>query len=92
MLNGARAKVDTDAKVLAALCAFPSLLRLNSIPSDWAAAAAQTAWFLAKAEYAIAQGSDAVALKSRQAAVSATYANQGARAGAILRFSVVLGV
>ena len=37
--------------------------------------------------YAIALGADAVALKSRQAAVSDTYANQGARAGAILPFT-----
>ena len=39
------------------------------------------------ARYAIALGADAVALKSRQAAVSDTYANQGARAGAILPFT-----
>ena len=64
----------------------PGILSFKAIVAA-AAAAAQTAWFLAKAEYAIAQGSDAVALKSRQAAVSDTYANQGARAGAILPFT-----
>ena len=42
---------------------------------------------MALTRYAIALGADAVALKSRQAAVSDTYANQGARAGAILPFT-----
>ena len=52
-----------------------------------AAAAAQCAYYLAKAEFALAVAVDAVAVKSRQAAVSDTYANQGARAGAILPFT-----
>jgi len=64
----------------------PGILSFKAIVAA-AAAAAQTAFFLAKAEYAIALGADAVALKSRQAAVSDTYANQGARAGAILPFT-----
>ena len=37
--------------------------------------------------FALAVAVDAVAVKSRQAAVSDTYANQGARAGAILPFT-----
>lgn len=55
-----------------------------------ATAAAQTAYSLARAEYSLARALDAVALKSRSAAVSDTYANQGARAGAILPFTSAL--
>ena len=64
----------------------PGLLSFKAIVAA-AVAAAQAAYYLARAEYAIAFGADAVALKSRQAAVSDTYANQGARAGAILPFT-----
>lgn len=55
-----------------------------------ALAAAQCAFFLAQAENALARGTDAVALKSRSAAVCDTYANQGARSSAILPFTSAL--
>lgn len=41
--------------------------------------------------YEVARAVDAVALKARAAAVSDTYANQGARSGAILPFTSALG-
>ena len=55
-----------------------------------ALAAAESAWFLAQAEYSLARGIDAVALKARSAAVCDTYANQGARSSAILPFTSAL--
>jgi hypothetical protein len=55
-----------------------------------ALAAAQCAFFLAQAENTLARGTDAVALKSRSAAVCDTYANQGARSAAILPFTSAL--
>lgn len=55
-----------------------------------ALAAAQSAYFLARAELVLARATDAVALKSRSAAVADTYANQGARSGAILPFTSAL--
>ncbi len=55
-----------------------------------ALAAAQSAFFLAQAENELARGTDAVALKSRSAAVCDTYANQGARSAAILPFTSAL--
>jgi len=55
-----------------------------------ALAAAQCAFFLAQAENVLARGTDAVALKSRSAAVCDTYANQGARSAAILPFTSAL--
>ena len=55
-----------------------------------ALAAAQCAFFLAQAENELARGTDAVALKSRSAAVCDTYANQGARSAAILPFTSAL--
>lgn len=55
-----------------------------------ALAAAQCAFFLAQAESVVARGTDAVALKSRSAAVCDTYANQGARSAAILPFTSAL--
>jgi len=54
-------------------------------------AAAQSAFSLAQAEYFLARATDAVAIKARSAAVSDTYANQGARSGAILPFTSALG-
>jgi len=54
-------------------------------------AAAQSAFSLAQAEYFLARAQDAVAIKCRSAAVSDTYANQGARSGAILPFTSALG-
>lgn len=53
-------------------------------------AAAQAAYSLARCEYSLATATEAVALKSRSAAISDTYANQGARAGAILPFTSAL--
>lgn len=55
-----------------------------------AIAAAQAAYYLSTAEYFIACAVDAVALKSRAAAVADTYANQGGRAGSILPFTSAL--
>lgn len=55
-----------------------------------ALAAAESAYFLTQAEYILARGQDAVALKARSAAVSDTYANQGARSAAILPFTSAL--
>lgn len=54
-------------------------------------ATAQAAYYLASAEYEIARAMDAVALKARSAALADTYANQGARSGAILPFTSALG-
>lgn len=68
----------------------PGELAFKSIVAA-ALAAAQTAYYLARVEYSIAIAVDNVALKSRQAAVSDTYANQGARAGAILPFTSATG-
>ena len=55
-----------------------------------AIAAAESAWFLAQAEYTLSRAIDAVALKSRSAAVCDTYANQGSRSSAILPFTSAL--
>jgi len=55
-----------------------------------AVAAAQAAYSLAQSEYSLARALEAVATKARSAAVSDTYANQGARAGAILPFTSAL--
>lgn len=55
-----------------------------------ALAAAESAYFLAQAEYSLGRGQDAVALKARSAAVCDTYANQGARSSAILPFTSAL--
>lgn len=55
-----------------------------------ALAACQSAYFLTMAEAALARGTDAVALKSRSAAVCDTYANQGGRSSAILPFTSAL--
>lgn len=56
-----------------------------------ALAAAQSAWFLAQAEFVLSRATDAVALKARSAAVCDTYANQAARSSAILPFTSALG-
>jgi hypothetical protein len=55
-----------------------------------ALAAAESAFYLAQAEYILARAMDAVALKARSAAVCDTYANQGARSAAILPFTSAL--
>ena len=68
---------------------IPGNLEFKSIVCA-AIAAAQTAYYLSLAEYTIACAADAVALKSRSAAVADTYANQGARAGSILPFTSAL--
>ncbi|KAJ1444700.1 hypothetical protein M885DRAFT_552270 [Pelagophyceae sp. CCMP2097] len=54
------------------------------------ATAAQAGYYLASAEYAVAIATDAVAIKSRTAAVADTYANQAARIGAVLPFTSAL--
>jgi hypothetical protein len=56
-----------------------------------AVATAQAAYSIAVAEYQLAQAVEAVALKSRTAAVADVYANQGSRAGSILPFTSALG-
>lgn len=55
-----------------------------------AIAAAQSAFYLSECENTLARATDAVALKSRSAAVCDTYANQGARSAAILPFTSAL--
>lgn len=52
--------------------------------------AAESAFFLTQAEYCLARAVDAVALKTRSAAVCDTYANQGSRSSAILPFTSAL--
>ena len=76
------------APIISAL--FPGSLALKAIVCA-AIAAAQAAYYLATAEYAIAEATNAVALKARSAAVADTYANQGSRSGAILPFTSALG-
>eukprot|EP01035_Chromulina_nebulosa_P020004 gene20004-25977_t len=76
------------AAPVVAIC-FPGTLALKSIICA-AIASAQAAYYLAIAEYSLAEAVDAVALKSRCAAVSDTYANQGTRAGSILPFTSAL--
>lgn len=75
------------APILGVLC--PGPLSLRAIVAA-AVAAAQAAYSLARAEYTLAAAVESVAIKSRNAAVSDTYANQGARAGAILPFTSAL--
>jgi hypothetical protein len=53
--------------------------------------AAQCALITAQAENILARATDAVAVKSRSAAVCDTYANQGARSGAILPYTSAIG-
>jgi len=69
---------------------FPGALAFKAVVCA-AVAAAQAAYYLSTAEFAIAESTDAVALKSRTAAVADTYANQGSRAGAVLPFTSALG-
>jgi hypothetical protein len=68
---------------------LPGILSTKAVIVS-ALAACQCAYFLAAAENALARGTDAVALKSRSAAVCDTYANQGARSAAILPFTSAL--
>lgn len=75
------------APIIAALC--PGALPFKAIVCT-AIAAAQAAYYLAIAEYFLASAVEAVALKSRSAAVADTYANQSSRAGAILPFTSAL--
>jgi hypothetical protein len=53
-------------------------------------AAAQAAYYLTVAEYALADAVEGVSLKARTSAVADTYANQSQRAGAILPFTSAL--
>ena len=61
----------------------------ESVPSHFRAlrngSGIEAAYSLARAEYAVAIAIDAVAVKSRAAAVSDTYANQGTHFGAYLQ-------
>jgi hypothetical protein len=68
---------------------FPGDLALRAIVAS-SVAAAQCAYSLARAEYSLTAAVESVSLKSRAAAVSDTYANQGARAGAVLPFTSAL--
>jgi len=76
------------APIIAAI--FPGVLAFKAVVCA-AVAAAQAAYYLSIAEFAIAEATDAVSLKSRTAAVADTYANQGSRAGAVLPFTSALG-
>jgi len=73
---------------LAVLC--PGPLGFKAVIAA-SAAACQAAYYLTCSEYEVAKTTDAVALKARAAAVADTYANQGARSGAILPFTSALG-
>ncbi len=53
-------------------------------------AACQAAYYLSIAEYAVGKATVDVALKSKAAAVSDTYANQGSKAGSVLPFTSAL--
>jgi len=75
------------APILAGL--FPGSLEFKAVVCT-AVAAAQAAYYLAVSEYFISSSVEAVALKARASAVADTYANQGARAGAILPFTSAL--
>lgn len=55
-----------------------------------AVAACQAAYYLSIAEYAVGKATVDVALKSKAAAVSDTYANQGSKAGSVLPFTSAL--
>lgn len=68
---------------------LPGTLSFKAIVAA-ATAAAQAAYSLARAEYTLSAAVESVALKSRSAAIADTYANQGARAGAILPFTSAL--
>lgn len=82
-----------------ALGTLPAPLLGAVLPGDLAfksvvvatSAAAQAAYYLTCSEYEISRGMNAVAVKMRAAAVAETYANQGARSGAILPFTSALG-
>ena len=76
------------APILGALVPGTSIATKSIIVT--ALAAAQSAYFLAECEYSLARATDAVAIKSRSAAVCDTYANQGARSSAILPFTSAL--
>jgi hypothetical protein len=75
------------APVLAAL--VPGTIAFKAIVAA-AVGAAQAAYSLADAEYTLSAAVESVALKSRAAATADTFANQGARAGAILPFTSAL--
>lgn len=76
------------APLLAALCPGPLSFKAVVCATT---AAGQAAYYLSVAEYEIARAMDAVALKTRTAAVADAYANQGMRNGAILPFTSALG-
>lgn len=68
---------------------IPGTLATKTIAIS-AIAAAESAFFLTQAEFTLSRAVDAVALKTRSAAVCDTYANQGSRSSAILPFTSAL--
>jgi EF-hand domain pair len=68
---------------------IPGSLATKTILTS-AFAAAESAFFLTQAEYTLARATDAVALKTRSAAICDTYANQASRSAAILPFTSAL--
>jgi hypothetical protein len=77
----------TPAPLIAVL--WPGGLSISCIICA-AVAAMQAAYYLSIAEYAVGSATINVALKSKAAAVSDTYANQGSKAGAVLPFTSAL--
>jgi hypothetical protein len=92
--KGARSKWQTFSLSVLPAPIFGALIPGATLPTKAviiaAFAAAQSAYFLAQCEYWLARATDAVAIKSRSAAVCDTYANQGARSAAILPFTSAL--
>lgn len=82
------AKAVIPAPLIGALVPISSIGGKAAIVT--ALAAMESAFFLAQAEYTVSRATDAVALKARSASVADTYANQGARSGAILPFTSAL--
>mmetsp|Transcript_74266 Transcript_74266/g.135662 ORF Transcript_74266/g.135662 Transcript_74266/m.135662 type:complete len:524 (-) Transcript_74266:108-1679(-) len=70
---------------------FPGALEAKCIVAA-AIAALQAAISLAQSEYSLSQAMESVATKTRSAAVTDTYANQGMRAGAVLPFTSAVGI
>mmetsp|Transcript_27168 Transcript_27168/g.47134 ORF Transcript_27168/g.47134 Transcript_27168/m.47134 type:complete len:528 (+) Transcript_27168:78-1661(+) len=68
---------------------FPGSIGTKAVVIS-ALAAVQCAYSLAFAEFVLSEATESVATKTRSAAVSDTYANQGMRSGAILPFTSAL--
>jgi alkylhydroperoxidase family enzyme len=78
------------APLLGSILGPPALESKCIVVAALAAAAAQSAYFLALTESVLARAQDAVAIKARSAAVCDTCANQGSRNSAILPFTSAL--